>query len=61
LPFILGLELILMIGLASILRTTSLISSTSLQVSLMQVCLIKLMIDGSASIFSGGFGCITEL
>jgi hypothetical protein len=54
LPLIIGLELISIFGLVPSLDTTALISSTSLQANLMQVCGIKLMIDGSAKISSDG-------
>jgi hypothetical protein len=48
-------------GLALSLGITPLISSTSLQASLMQVCHILLMMDGSVMKSSGGFGGIDEL
>ncbi len=53
LPFIIGLKLLLINGIASALLTTSSILSTSLQANLMQVCYIKLMIVGSARISFG--------
>jgi hypothetical protein len=47
-PFITGLELISIKSWASSLQITSFISSMSLHASFTQVCLIMLMIDGSA-------------
>jgi hypothetical protein len=61
LPFIPGLELILVKGWASNLRTTSFISIMYLHASLIQVCLIMLMMEGSAKLFSSGFEIIVGL
>jgi hypothetical protein len=61
LPFIVGLKLISINSPASSLSTTLLISSTSLQANLMQVCHIKLMIDGSVRMSFGGFGGIDDI
>jgi hypothetical protein len=51
-----GLELYSIKGWALNLHKTSLISSMSLHASLMQVCHIMLMMEGSAMKSSGGFG-----
>ena len=58
LPSITGLKLISIKGRASSLQITSLISSMSLHARFTQVCLIMLMMEGSARLPSGGFGGI---
>ena len=55
-PTINELDLISINGLVSCLHTAALILSPPLQAYLIQVCLIRLIIDQSPRIFSGGFG-----
>jgi hypothetical protein len=61
LPSITGLELISIKGRTSSFRITSLISSTSSHARFIQVCLIMLMMEGSARLVSGDFGGIAGL
>jgi hypothetical protein len=56
--FIIGLEMISINGWASSLPNAPLISRTSLQANLMQVCCIMLTIDGFARMSSGGFALV---
>jgi hypothetical protein len=52
-----GPEVIQINDLVSCLAATSLISSTSLRASLMQVCQMRFIMDGWPIIFSGVFDC----